>query len=142
MAKFNREICKECRAVFVKENESQQHCSFMCDVRSKGPSFRGCGIRYEKYICQACQRVFNSSTINKCCSDFCRGQLKRSPRKTEEEKAEVQNRLWLENNSPTKRLEKCKRHSYEQLNKIEEYKRVYSKCAWDHYEKGRKWDKI
>lgn len=121
--------CNECNNRFKPSNPYQLYCSEKCEnvkkqlLKEKNESLFnrtceqcGCGFR--------CVRENGKQKI----CDVCRRNNSR------ESLAKI----------PKKEVEKKPRHkvSYDELIRRSEYKRVYGKGAWDHYTKGRKWDKI
>ena len=141
MAKFNRHICENCHAVFVKEKEEQRFCSYLCESRFNGDYCLGEPLKSWK--CAACDRIFNLPYERSWCGERCRAALKSNQPVSTEARCASQNRLWLEDNQIQHQHKKNKRRiSYEELERRSEYNRVYGKGAWDHYEKGRKWDRI
>lgn len=141
MSRWNRCICENCRVVFVKEKEDQKFCSYLCEKRHEGEGIPGQSLA--KYECQNCGRIFNNYNPRRWCSDFCRKQMNKPGKVSEDHKSKVQNRLWIENRQIHHQVQKNKhRLSYEEMERRAEIKRVFGKGAWDHYEKGRKWDRI
>lgn len=140
--KFNRSICKKCRRIFVNQNNN-----YLCNTclennkideywekvyKSNPKNCEKCGKLYykpyKKNLCINCKEIGNADT---------------SKSKLKENKYLKLNKNWIEEKDlPTMGKKYGKRISLERLIKNQEFKRVYGKKAWDHYEKGRKWDKI
>ena len=153
MAKFNRKLCERCRCVFCPDDEAQEYC-VRCliefkhrDIKDKYEQMR-CdlfGSDIENRICVVCEMEFKSGTnrMRKTCSDLCFSRIKSSCEKLKksdyhEDVIKKNNEKWLNN----ERKEKKKGLSPDILNKKFEYKRVFDEKGWNHYLKGRKWDRI
>jgi hypothetical protein len=153
MPKFGRAICKRCNTCFIKEQDDQDCCSFLCNHRYRG-SPTG---RYTCCVCEIKVDVpFTSDAINPdvetTCSANCYRvlKLKKSPNlrkgigestKTEQfpvkkTKEQIANEKWASTHY------KPRKPNPPGLSDKIECSRVFKKGAWDHYCKGRKWDRI
>lgn len=134
-----QKICEECRNVFVRETEERQYCfscaSILESWEKKNAYYRDVH-RKAAVTCFKCKRVFyRKSTRAKYCGLCTRPYGPRIEMGKKVQKVEDLD-TFLNEKKPTPS------RSIKQLNNQAEYKRVYGKGAWDHYLKGRKWDKI
>lgn len=126
-------ICSECRKNFRPANPYQIYCSEQCEnVKKKILEDKNDAI-YNR-TCNTCGLSFRrkNETARQQRCDVCIREAKRES-----------NRECLKKKPKKEKIKKPKKLvSYDELNRREEYKRVYGKGAWDHYTKGRKWDRI
>ena len=153
MAKFNRRICDKCHVVFAPEIEGQTRC-FRCAVEKVDRKQKD--VYYltlfpkeaQEFTCEVCGDQFTQkrSSTSRTCSEKCRSikkYKKRDQSREEFYESERQRRIreanerWLLPKKPMKHAK-----SLETLNKMAEYKRVFDDRGWDHYNAGRKWDRI
>jgi len=142
MSKYGRKICKSCKIIFCPVYQEDE-CFLCISDKEKKQVLNEKKIGRE-CICTHCNRNFftGSYQCKKYCSESCRSHSPRGiPKKykklTEEEKIKIQNEKWMNDEN-----KKRKGKSLEQLNKEAEYRRVFDDDGWDHYLKGRKYDKI
>lgn len=142
MSKYGRKLCKKCKIIFCPVYQEEECHSCITD-KLKIELLNKARIG-KKCICSNCGKEFFSgdNQYRKYCSYSCRshsdvGLPKKNTMVTEKEKIRIQNEKWL--NKENKRR---KGKSLEQLNKEYEYKRVFDDEGWNHYLKGRKYDKI
>jgi rRNA maturation endonuclease Nob1 len=115
--------CIGCSRVYSKESSSGDMCHD-CSSEWKAQETAKPNI-----ICELCmKRFYSPNLITKCpsCAQKPYADLDKKEKK-------------YDNSKPTK---KRKGVSYEELNRRAEYKRVMDDHGWDHYLKGRKWDRI
>ncbi len=133
-------LCSSCRKSFRPEYEKDCLCN-ACHERKKltdntllnKSTCTKCGkekltINFfgDKHTCRTCYRYFY---------EF--GTYERKQKQETKIKEPISEKdRWL-NKKPRKGGK-----SIRELNEISEYNRVYGKGAYDHYCKGRKWDKI
>lgn len=156
MAKWGRLICANCNVVFVPDLKKQKEC-FRCLTEHREKKVRDeyemmrkrhFGTPIITCVCAECGKNFKKhKDLSKLtCSPVC--QFKRQSRTmtkntkekkiSQEQKIKLANEKWLKDEKP----EPGRKMPLEVLNRIEEKKRVFDEKGWDHYLKGRKWDKI
>ena len=125
--------CSTCRKNYRLAYPYQIHCSDKCrEIDSRV----GEQINRDLFnrVCDICGRCFRrpevSSTSTTC--DACKKE-KIVIKYKESRPSEIE--AWI-------KKKKRKGVSLELLIKRQEWKRVFDEHAWDHYLKGRKWDKI
>jgi len=140
MSKFHA-ICPNCKRVFAKETKDQVYCGYLCEQYFQGKTCPG--TSYKQKYCKVCGRGFLKSDFYKYCSNACKTeQNKGSTRLRHEEKIKKANERWLNRTEEDHPLKNVKRKSFKKKIAEMEYQRLYAKDAWDHYIKGRKWDRI
>lgn len=118
--------CEICARIYSIESSNEHHC-FEC--KSMIEIQKNC---VPNHCCVKCGRNYYSPNSPKNCH-FC--AVKQSSQRT--------NPLTENRKNPIDITKKKKRRrSLQELNKIAEHKRVWDDSGWDHYLKGRKWDKI
>lgn len=140
-----RAFCEKCRVCFVRETEQQTHCC-RCLVEMRETQIRNQLIlntsvnpKSREKKCVACGKIFyHYNKRKKTCSPFCASKRTGNKKTESKNPIEEKNKQWLTKEEPKKRKGK----SLSQLNKESEYKRVFSDKGWDHYLKGRRYDKI
>lgn len=144
----NRATCNKCRVCFVKEYQNQPMC-YRClteavQRKKRDQYVRSRCLKGKERICECCGKKFFESRNRKTCSSGCRYKLVADKKRKIEEslveskKIQDANEKWLIGD--TKKKKKGK--TLEQLDKEAEYKRVFDDKGWNHYLKGRKYDKI
>lgn len=142
----NRATCKKCNVTFVKEEDCQVFCH-RCIVEDRTRALRDiytmqCHRGKKKRECPVCGRTFVDYTKRKSCSTECANKLKHKTDITvAKNKNEKANEKWLQTQKPNGKRNK-KVPPFELLSLKEEKKRVFDDKGWDHYIKGRKYDKI
>jgi hypothetical protein len=138
--RFGHTICQHCKKTYVK-GEYYPCCCWECHHLEHEEN--GSNGKLIRNICQRCGREFKNFNKKTFCSEMCKGTsvLKRQ---SDEEKAKTDNALWLENKHSAARLRKSNKNrlSYDTLNRIAERKRVMDESGWDHFNRGRKWNRI
>lgn len=123
MGKF-RAICKGCYRVFGLEKSDDEYC-YTCDQNRKDQA--SC---IPNMICKHCCERFYSPNHKEICHYCSACDYSKATRK---QKTFVPN---LEKKKKGKGL------PLQELIRRQEYKRVMDDSGWDHYLKGRKWDRI
>lgn len=153
MGKYDRKLCQKCRVVFIPEVQEQVFC-FRCACESKELEMKN---KYHEMLkrtynsdivdltCGYCGNVFKcrKRLQNKFCSHSCANHLYGRKKGADKYKKQIENsnERWVKGIKQEDNL-KGKGPPMHVLNKIAEHERVYGKGAWDHYTKGRKWDRI
>lgn len=145
MAPMRRALCEKCRVCFVPEIPEQDHC-YRC-LEEKKVNWDRQHLPNAKFKrCKHCKEIFGIISKNtKYCSTACRhaAAANRNEKKNidytysvQQQKIAKANARWAEDKP------KRKGASLHVLNRKAEYKRVFDDRGWDHYNKGRKWDRI
>lgn len=141
MAKWNRKICPRCRKIFVAEKEDQEFCQTICADRWHGRKLPGETIKH--LSCKTCGVQFEALYRRKYCTHACAAHgYAYEGDSSHKKKIKEANKKWLNQDIEKNKKPRKKRLSFEEIIRRNEYNRVYGKGAWEHYEKGRKWDRI
>jgi len=139
MDKFQKRetsFCSFCSKPFKIKNSFNIYCSDICQ-ESVNKKIKEKTHQSEYYICKDCGLEFK-------CTHYKTNTLKCTPcqaaiRKKKVEQEKVKRNLENLKNPKEKKLPKL---SVQEANRRLEFKRVMDKGAWDHYLKGRNWDRI
>lgn len=119
LARFNRAICPQCRVVFVKETEEQKYCGYICEKHAEGR--RANGMKFRSHVGEP--KSYDKRNLL-----------------TLEKKAKEANTKWLTRKDPL--IRNNNPIPLKELIRRSEYKRVFDDKGWNHYLKGKKWDRI
>lgn len=124
MSRF-RSVCNGCCRVYSLESSSSDHCS---QCKTNIDLQKGC---CPNMTCKGCgRRYYSPNHIKRCpfCSATPYCNVNKKPR--------------IYDNTQIVQKKKPKGLPLEVLDRMAEYKRVFDDSGWDHYLKGRKWDRI
>lgn len=141
MSTKSRSICPVCHRVFVKETYGQKYC-YGCTKNEEYRQFSLSCPHGKIKTCPSCGKEFKTIDKKKYCSDVCSTFVKRGrPPSKENKKTSIEeaNDKWVKR---VPKDNKGNRVCFEELIRRDEYKRVFGKNSWNHYLKGRKWNKI
>lgn len=121
--------CINCKQRYELLKNFQIYCSDLCE--------RAYEEKQENLYnqnCIECGKIFRKTQIDshqKIC--YACKEVRKKTKYYSEKKYAIEE--WV-------KKERKKGLSFEELNRRAEWKRVFGQNAWDHYCKGRKWDKI
>lgn len=142
---MSRALCEKCRVCFVPEIPEQVQC-YRCLEEKKVNWDRQHLPSAQFKRCRHCKEVFGVlSKSTKYCSDACRSNARYARQDKKKSNAPYEKRLDAIAKANTRWLEdKPKKNplSPNELNRRAEYKRVFDDKGWDHFNKGRRWDRI
>lgn len=124
VGKFNG-ICTECRRVYALDSSESTVCA-ECKMHLQDQA-----NSIPNRSCKSCYRFFYSPNNIVLCP-FCHAKGYKTSTKTGK----------VYDNDQPKRKRRGNGLSLRELNRRMEYKRVMDDEGWDHFNRGRKWDKI
>lgn len=122
-------LCSGCHNQFKPVKHYQLYCSDKCED-SKKEMLQDKRDSYFEKECVKCGDKFRR-TDERSLQTVCYGCKKKYNREAMRKREK-----------PIKEPEKRKLVSYDELNRRSEYKRLFDESGWDHYLKGRKWNRI
>lgn len=140
--RFGHTSCLRCKRTHVK-GDYYPYCGFDCKHIYENDN--GANGKYPVSDCENCGRSFKCPDSgegrgsNKYCSKFCRTYAAKSVKGTKKGVPinELNERWVSREKAPGGR-----NPSYDKLNQEAERKRVFDDKGWDHYLRGRKWERI
>lgn len=140
MNKFHR-LCIRCKRAFAFERKDQEQCIECQNTPTpdeKNEFYKNIQSSWNKKTCKQCDQIFYADCANVIC-----WHCKEKSHKHVKYYSNATKTVRKDNIEKfLKEKKKRKGIPLEELIRRQEYQRVYGKDAWDHYCKGRKWDKI
>lgn len=129
--------CPKCQNKFTIKKLYQIYCSETCEVYGNKISK---DLEDKKYtgICSQCHKTLRKRRIGTPYTLQLCEECKKEKKRLDYVEYSVQRNL--KNNEGGEKSKKGL--SFEELNRRAEYRRVMDEKGWDHFLKGRKWDKI
>jgi hypothetical protein len=130
--------CPQCDKEFKPIKNFQIFCHAYCEDKYnvKAKQIEEKRLTTECTLCRRKIRKPNESSRG-CICETCKFSKKRESNEIVRIRR-LKERAEIREKQPSKK----KKISYDELNRRAEYKRVFDDSGWDHYLKGRKWDRI
>lgn len=130
--KRNSFICSGCEKEFTPTQLYQLRCSEKCNKEIED-KINAVENKQLNRNCEGCGKSIRKASHLGSKRQFCHECQVLKRRAMAKEKAKT---------IPKKESNPRKKISYEELNRRLEYKRVMDDAGWDHYLRGRRWDRI